>query len=138
MTIGLKKLSKGSILEDTCSYLADYIFNQLSDYGKQKIRESAEQERIHFNGDYFEDEPGYRVEKTFLEHGREEKLLYLMKSGSECEICYWDEEGEKTITGKIGWDSTVPMDKTVIVKTGDQVIRIDAKKSVNIKIKNYI
>lgn len=84
LTVGLKKISKRTAYETVLNDLADYIYNQVSDYGKDLIDKTL---RVHdeHTGIRFDNrmENSFRSEDEMLKN-RKNRLVYFEKLGHAC------------------------------------------------------
>lgn len=98
LTVGLKMLKDNNLFGATYDYLADYIYDQLSEYGKKRMGEKALGVKVGFR----EGRPReYRLESEILKKGRELMFLYPLKSGCRQKVEFDSEDGVQTIIGKL-------------------------------------
>lgn len=98
LTVGLKMLKDNNLFGATYDYLADYIYDQLSEYGKKRMGEKALGVKVGF----CEGRPReYRLESEILKKGRELMFLYPLKSGCCQKVEFDSEDGVQTIIGKL-------------------------------------
>lgn len=101
LTIGLIQLGKKTAMESTYDHIAHDIYNQLSPYAKNLIRQRGEELGI-----YFRENDGYRryrQEKECKERSKESALLYAAKSGKRCKVSYIVEDKIIEKSGHIRW-----------------------------------
>ncbi len=131
LTIGLIQLGKKTAMESTYNHIAHVVYNQLSPYAKNLIRQRGEELGI-----YFRENQGYRryrQEKECKEGSMENALLYAVKSGKRCKISYIASEKIIEKSGHIRWIdfSTYKL----LEQPGDQEgVLLDQANILNIEI----
>jgi len=125
LTVGLKKISNGTEYKEILHTMADWIFSQLTDYGKDIIKNSikAQGKNITFM-DITKQQ--YKDEETFIKERREFRLIHLEKSQRKVRITHKDVE-----TGKVK-----VQDGTVYFENGVLKLRTDKEKIVSIDKNN--
>lgn len=98
LTVGLKMLKDNKLFGTTYDYLADYIYDQLSEYGKKRISKKALEEKVEFREGR---DRKYRFESDLLKEGRELMFLYPLKSEPRRKIEFASEDGVQTIIGNV-------------------------------------
>lgn len=120
LTTELKRLSicSGSPYSEIMGYLAEAVYDQLSDYGKRCVNERATVELGKYD-EQDRDLVGFRKEKDFLGYLRhlysystdlKNSLAYAFKSGELYEVEYFSsDKGKTTIKAKLHYkiDDTV-------------------------------
>lgn len=132
LTVGLKLIGRNTVFGDIFYYIADSIFQQLSDYAKQRIAGKAEEKGISFN--YFPP-MAYRDEEQIIASGRNQLLAYFLKSGAPCKIEYNTESGIQTITGNVDYAKSgraYAIDR-IIIKNETQQIEIGYEQILSIQ-----
>jgi len=111
-------------------YLANFIYSQLSDYGKQIISNAAEaQDTAYLFPDDFKIVRGYRDELTLIER-REGALAYMLKRMEECDITYVENGNNKKIRGRIRISGRNA--EYIAVKTKNKTVEIEYAKIISI------
>ena len=94
LTVALKSFTSKSVFSDTANDIADDVYRQLTEYGKEIIDKRAKEAGIQFGYS----EGGYRKEiwadgrnaADEINKQKKRHRVYWLKSGSTCEIDYSD------------------------------------------------
>jgi hypothetical protein len=99
LTAYLKKISRGTEYGEVLNDMADWIYSQLSPYGKGRIDRSVQSrgECTSFNIE----RPGFRDENDLIEKRRSYRIMNREKTMESGSIKYEVDGESKTITGKM-------------------------------------
>lgn len=129
LTIGLRQLGAHTPMASTYTYLAQVIYNQLSEYGQEKITKRGEELGLYFEKD--SKYRGYRKEEAMKRDHLLNAILYAFKSGISCIITYEKEGEEKIMKGIVQYQ---PPNDVLIIGEGGEKTCIQSHQLLNIEI----
>lgn len=132
LTVGLKMMKDNNLFGATYDYLADYIYDQLSEYGKKRMGEKALDVKVEFREGRARK---YRYESELLKKDRGLMFLYPLKSGCCQKVEFDSEDGIQTIIGKVTYvfnGDKIDHDKIMIRSNDGQEAIVECDRVITI------
>ena len=136
LTAGLLAIiPRGSPLYDIYQYLAEFIYGQLSDYGRDIIFNAAERERVCLPAPDAAISGSYRDERDLIEK-RAWALAYMLKRFEICSVHYVEGGEEKVVCGRIRFNPIAGSSSLKVIRD-ESDITLDASQIIRISPLQY-
>ena len=138
LTVGMLKLtSPDNPMFDIYEYLAQFVSDQLSDYAKKIINNSAKEADVNLPQLKEPYRGAYRDERTLIE-GRKNAFGYMMKRGEQCTVEYTENDEIKTINGRMNFSKNNENIQGFDVDSGNETTTIKFSQLIRVIPHKYI